>query len=82
MPFSSTVAPLKTVWLGPAYAVGGRTPFVVMVTVDGTLSFVPLFTISCATYVPERPALNVGIAAVALLSVAPLPEGTDRRLHR
>lgn len=49
-----------------------------MITLTGALLTVPLFTTSCATYVPETSARNIAVAEVGLESLALLPCGTCR----
>ena len=48
LPFKDTVAPTKTVWLGPALATGA-TSVVLMVTCEGALLSPSAETISCTT---------------------------------
>src|ERR1700730_14559131 len=81
LPFSCTVWPTVAVSFGRALAVGARTGLVVIITVAGSLLSVPLLTINCATYVPGRSAVKVGVTTVGLLSTAALPAGTLIRLH-
>ena len=74
LPSSMTVAPILTFWSAPAFATGGVL-VVVIVTVEGALSRKPLFTMSCATYVPGRSARKLGEATVVLDKVVVLPTG-------
>ena len=80
-PLRVTITPWTTVWLEPGFATGACRALVVTVTVDGWLSTVPSFTMSCATYVPARSAVNVGFTAPTLFSDAVLPLGTELKLH-
>jgi hypothetical protein len=69
------------VWLGPALAIGGISVFVVIRRVVGALLNDPSFTINCAIYVPTTSAVKIGFTAVALLSIAALPAGTESKLQ-
>ena len=55
---------------------GASVTFIVLAVIDtvtGELLRVPLFTINCATYVPETSARKLGVAEFAFDSVAVLP---------
>src|ERR1035438_4082507 len=82
LPFRWTVVRWATVWFGPALAVGASGGLVVVWTVAGALSTFPSLTINCATYVPGRSAVNMGLTVLAALKTALLPLGTPIRLHR
>ena len=81
-PLNVTVVPCTTVWLGPAFAVGGGRRLVAIVTVDGGLSTLPSLTTNCATYVPARSAVKVGSTTFWRLRWAVLPAGTVMRLQK
>src|ERR1035441_8676763 len=81
LPFRWTGVRWATVWFGPALAVGASGGLVVIWTVAGALAVFPSLTINCATYVPGRSAVNVGLTALAGLGTAVLPRGTPIRLH-
>ena len=75
-PLSVATAPRKTDWSEPASADGARFS-AVTTTVSGALSWKPSLTMSWATYWPARSMVNQGDGAIASLSNAALPAGTD-----
>jgi hypothetical protein len=78
LPFSVTTDPVETFWSGPAFATGAEFAVAaVTVTVSAALFTVPSLTTRLSTYAPSLSAVNWGLTAVALDSVAVLLAGLD-----
>ncbi len=78
VPSRVTVAATKTLWSGPALAMGAEFS-VVIVTVSGAESTEPSLTTSWTSYDPDTSAMNVGWSLVAPERVAVLPAGLETK---
>jgi hypothetical protein len=78
LPSSVTIELVSVFWSIPALATGAEFAVAaVIVTVSAALPIVPSLTTKLNTYAPSLSAVNVGLTAVALDSVAVLLAGFD-----